>query len=97
MCMLDFNGKLKLSFRLTRFILDLHPTDPLTHGDEGVVVLLQALVCFLVQASEGPELGPVEFLPLGVIDHSKGGHHPVEICLFTTSPPSRSRDTHTHG
>lgn len=76
---------------LTGFSLDLHPADPFAHGDEGVVVFLQALIRFLVQSSEGPELRPVESLPLGVIDDSKGGHHAIEICLLATSPSDRDK------
>lgn len=74
---------------LTRFCFGLHPAHPLAHGDEGVVVLLQALVRLLVQASEGSELRPVELLQLGVEDDSEGGDHAVEVGLLATSPPER--------
>ncbi len=76
---------------LTCVSLDLHSADSFTHGNERVVIFLQALISFLVQSSKGPELCPIKFLALGVKDDSKGGHYTVEISLLTTSPSNMSQ------
>lgn len=86
------DGGLSAAAWLTCLGFGLHPADPLAHGDEGVVVLLQALVGLLVQASKGSELRPVELLELGVKDHAKGGDHAVEVGLLPASPPGRQQE-----
>lgn len=56
------------------------------HGSEGPQVLLQTLVCLLVQPSHGSELGPVETAQVWVKHHTKGRHHTVKISFLSPRP-----------
>lgn len=73
--------------------LDLHAAHPFAHSNEGIVVFLQALICFLIQAGKGSELCPVKFLTLEVKDDSKGRHDAVEVGLLTASPSDGDKNT----
>lgn len=74
-------------FPLTILLPQWETTDILAHGHEAVEVLLQALICLLLQSRDDSELSPVEGLFLLVIDNPKGGDSAVEICLFPPGPP----------
>lgn len=63
-----------------------------THVDEGVEVLVQALVSLPLQSRQSFKVGPVEGLPAGVVHHPVGRHCAVEVCLLSTSPPSAERE-----
>lgn len=73
----------------------IHPlgqfADGPAHVDEGVEVLVQALVGLPLQPGQGFEVGPVEGLPAGVVDHAVGRHRAVEVCLLPTTPPAAGR------
>lgn len=60
-----------------------HPT---AHGGKSTQVFLQALISLLVQASHGPEFGPVEPAKVWVKNNTKGGNHTVEVSLFSPGP-----------
>lgn len=76
-----------MQFPLTILFPQWETTDILAHGHEAVEVLLQALICLLLQSRDGSELGPVKDLFLLVIDNPKGGDSAVEICLLPPGPP----------
>lgn len=65
------------------------------HGHKAVEVFLQALVCLLLQAGNGSELGPVKGFLLLVIDDPEGGDSAVEICLLPSRPSAGQGETRT--
>lgn len=76
-----------MQFPLTILFPQRETTDILAHGHKAVEVLLQALICLLLQSRDGSELSPVKDLFLLVIDNPKGGDSAVEICLLPPGPP----------
>lgn len=78
----------------------LHPlgqfADCSTHVDEGVEVLVQALVSLSLQSGQCFEVGPVEGLPAGVVHDSVGRDGAVEVGLLSTSPPAAHRQDTQH-
>lgn len=70
----------------------LHPlgqfADSSTHVDEGVEVLVEAVVTLPLQPGQRLEVGPVEGLPGRVVDHTVGRDGAVEVRLLPTSPPA---------
>lgn len=82
-------------FPLTILLPQRETTDILAHSHEAVEVLLQALICLLLQSRDSSELGPVKDLFLLVIDNPKGGDSAVEICLLPPGPPAGQEETWT--
>lgn len=89
-----------MQFPLTILFPQRETTDILAHGHKAVEVLLQALICLLLQSRDGSELGPVKDFFLLVIDNPKGGDSAVEICLLPPGPPEEQggdeNTTETH-
>lgn len=73
----------------------LHPfgqlADCSTHVDEGVEVLVQALVSLPLQSGQCFEVGPVEGLPAVIVHNSVGRDGAVEVGLLSTRPPAAHR------
>lgn len=76
-----------IQFSLTILFPQRETTDILAHGHKAVEVLLQALICLLLQTRDGSELSPIKGLFLLIIDDPKGGDGAVEICLLPPGPP----------